>query len=199
MNRTLRAIAGFCLVVVMLALAACSKQSAIDYSQYKKVPLTASWAYNYENVRELADNCDLAAYVTITGLETDNRHKSYGVALTIYTAEITESLFGKKDGTIRIVMTGTVDEKEKKIYEIVDDPLMKLGDKFFVFAKSNEDGTYTILSGPQGRFEIIDNMVYSLNVSNEQVAKNNSGSNIIVNKQPKDEFYAQIKEYVAQR
>lgn len=132
-------------------------------------------------------------------METDDKYKSYGVDLTIYTAEIRESLFGKKDGTIRIVMTGMVDEKERKIYEIVDDPLMKLSDEFFVFAKSNEDGTYTILSGPQGRFEIIDNMVYSLNVSNEQVAKYNLDSNITISKQSKDDFYAQIKESVAKR
>ena len=199
MKNTLKAIVGFGLIVVMFALAACSNQSATDYSQYEKIPLNASWSYNYESVNELADNCDLAAYVTITGMETDDKYKSYGVDLTIYTAEIRESLFGKKDGTIRIVMTGMVDEKERKIYEIVDDPLMKLSDEFFVFAKSNEDGTYTILSGPQGRFEIIDNMVYSLNVSNEQVAKYNLDSNITISKQSKVDFYAQIKESVAKR
>ena len=65
--------------------------------------------------------------------------------------------------------------------------------------EDNEDGTYTILSGPQGRFEIIDNMVYSLNVSNEQVAKYNLDSNITISKQSKDDFYAQIKESVAKR
>lgn len=181
------------------ALTACSNQKAADYSQYEKVPIFASWSYNYESVRELTNSCELAAYVKITGMETSDKYKSYGVDLTIYTAEIQESLFGKKDGTIRIVMTGKIDDKEKKIYEIVDDPLMNLGDEFFVFAESNEDGTYTILSGPQGRFEIINNMVYSLNVCNEQVAKKNSGSNITVDKQPKDEFYGQIKEYIAKR
>lgn len=199
MKKILKALVGFCLVAVVFALAACSNQNTADYGQYEKVLLNASWSYNYENVQELADNCDLAAYVTITGLETDDKYKAYGVDLTIYTAEIRESLFGKEQGTIRIVMTGKIDEKEKKIYEIADDPLMEIGDEFFVFAEVNEDETYTVLSGPQGRFEIIDNMVYSLNVCNEQVAKYNSVSNITVDKHPKEEFYAQIKEYVAKR
>jgi len=199
MKKTIKVILCFSLIAVVFALEACSNQKAADYNQYEKIPLSASWSYNYESVRELTNSCDLAAYIKITGMETSDKYKEYGVDLTIYTAEIQESLFGKKDGTIRIMMTGKIDDKEKKIYEIVDDPLMNLNDEFFVFAESNEDGTYTILSGPQGRFEIIDNMVYSLNVSNEQVAKNNFGSNITVNKQPKDEFYGEIKEYIANR
>lgn len=199
MKMTSKYIVSFCLIVAMLTLVACSNKSSVDYSQYSKVPLTASWSYNYESVRELADTCDLAAYVTIIEQETDERYNSYGIDLTIYTAEIRESLFGQSDGKIHIVMTGKIDEKEKKIYEIIDDPLMKPGDEFFVFAKNNEDGTYTILSGPQGRFEIIDNMVYSLNICNEQVAENNSGSNIVVDKQPKEDFYDQVKEIVSKR
>lgn len=166
---------------------------------YEKIPLTASWSYNYGSVRELAESCDLAAYVKITGRDDDDKYKSIGVNMTIYTAEIQESLFGQKEGTIRIVMTGKIDDEEKKVYEIVDDPLMKSGDEFFVFARANENGTYTILSGPQGRFEIIDNKVYSLNVSNEQVAKNNPWTNITVDKQPKEDFYTEIKEYVDKR
>lgn len=199
MNKTLRVLVGLCLITVVLALAACSKQKTVDYSQYEKIFLNASWSYNYADVHDLADHCDLAAYVKITGMENNDSLKAYGIDLTIYTAEIQESLFGKENGSIQLVMTGKIDEEEKKIYEIIDDPLMKIGDEFFVFAQLNEDGTYTTLTGWQGRFEIIDNLVYSLNVSNEQVAQCNSGASIRVDKLPKEEFYAQIREYVAGR
>ena len=185
------------ITVFIVILTSCSYRKKVeDYSKYEKVPLTASWAYNYESVEELAKNCDLAANVSITGWKDNDKYERYGVNIIIYTAKIQESLFGEQEGTIRIVMTGKIDEKNKKIYEITEDPLMNINDSFFIFARLNEDGTYTILSGPQGRFEIIDDMVYSLNVCNEQVAKSDLGSNIIVNKQPKDEFYAQIKEAI---
>lgn len=199
MKKQLKVLIVLCLIVVVFDLAACSSKNTADLSKYEKIHFNASWTYNYADVHELVDNSDLAAYVKITGMENDDTYKAYGIDLTIYTAEIRESLLGRANGSIQIVMTGKIDEEGKKIYEIVDDPLMKIGEEFFVFAKANEDGTYTILSGPQGRFEIINNMVYSLNVSNEQVAKHNAGSNIIVDKQPKEEFYAQIKEYVAMR
>ncbi len=79
---------------------------------------------HYESIKELSQKCNLAAYIKVTGSEIDESYKSYGVDLTIFTAEVKETLYGKSDKTIKIVMTGKVDEKEKKIYEIADDPLM---------------------------------------------------------------------------
>lgn len=193
-------IAVFTIVIVFISTLGLRKASDTeDYSKYKKVYLNASWAYNYEDVSELTENCDLAAYISVTGWESNHKYKDYGVDLTVFTAEIQDSLFGKKDGTVRIVMTGKIDEKEKKIYEIADDPLMKPGDEFFVFAKANEDGTYTILSGPQGRFAIVNDAVYSLNVCDNQVKMHNSGSNININNQSKEDFYSQINAAIVER
>lgn len=62
---------------------------------------------------------------------------------------------------------------------------MNKGDEFFIFATANDNGTYTIMSGPQGRFEIKDGQVYSLNAGNEQGSK--------------EEFYKQVKEYTGKR
>lgn len=196
MNKTIKIIICFCSVLIAFSFSACSKQNTLVYSQYEKISLKASWAYNYGSVRDLAENCDLAAYVKIIEMEAV---KDSPIPQTVYTAELLESLFGKEEKSVRIVMTGKIDDNEKKIYEIEDDPLMKPGDEFFVFARGNEDGTYTILSGPQGRFEIIDNMVFSLNNSNEQVAKNNVYSNISVKKQSKDDFFSQVKDCLANR
>ena len=193
-------IAVFTIVIVFISTLGLRKASDTeDYSKYKKVYLNASWAYNYEDVSELTENCDLAAYISVTGWESNHKYKDYGVDLTVFTAEIQDSLFGKKEGTVRIVMTGKIDEKEKIIYEIADDPLMKPGDKFFVFAKANEDGTYTILSGPQGRFVIVNDAVYSLNVCDNQVKMHNSGSNININNQSKEDFYSQINAAIVER
>jgi hypothetical protein len=188
-----------CLIATLTVTGACSHKKSTKHAEYEKVTLNASWNYNYESIKELSEKCDLAAYIKVTGSEIDESYKAYGVDLTIFTAEVKEALYGKSDKTIKIVMTGKVDEKEKKIYEIADDPLMNKGDEFFIFATANDNGTYTIMSGPQGRFEIKNGQVYSLNVSNEQVAKNNNSSNITVNKQSKEKFYKEVKEYTSQK
>ncbi len=197
MKNCFKILAALSLAILLLASTACSKpKEATNDSEYEKVSLSANWAYNYGSVKELAEACDIAAYVKIKDLKFDDSYSSYGVKLTVYTAEICESLYGKEKGEIQIVMTGGIDESEKKIYEIADDPLMKKNDEFFIFARQNEDGTYTVLSGSQGRFEIVDNKVSSLNVSNTQVADNNLSSNIKVDQQDKAAFYAEISEYV---
>ena len=39
---------------------------------------------------------------------------------------------------------------------------MKLGQQFLIFAQKNKDGTYSILGGPQGRFEYKNGLLNSL-------------------------------------
>lgn len=195
MKNIAKTAAVLCLSLVMLISAACSNQKAGygAYADYERVGMSASWTYNYASVKELAEACDLAAYVSIKDRRLDS---SSEIVFTIYTAEIRESLYGEEKDEIKIIMTGGIVEDEKKIYEISDDPLMKAGDEYFIFAKKNESGTYTVLSGSQGRFEIVDGKVCSLNVSIAEVAKVNPYSNIKVDKQSKDEFYSEIREYV---
>lgn len=157
------------LMALLVFLTACSNQN--NYDDYEIVYLSASWERGYRDVQEMAESCDLAAYVTIKDMRPDGRYSSHGILMTVYTAEVVESLYGEQQGDIEIIMTGGINDSEKKIYEIDADPLMMTNEKYFIFATKNESGTYTILSGSQGRFEIIDDMVYSLNVCNNKVKK----------------------------
>ena len=73
-------IAVFTIVIVFISTLGLRKASDTeDYSKYKKVYLNASWAYNYEDVSELTENCDLAAYISVTGWESNHKYKDYGV------------------------------------------------------------------------------------------------------------------------
>ena len=47
-------------------------------------------------------------------------------------------------------MTG--ERTDEEVFELADDPLMASGEKWFIFARQNDNGTYTILTGPCGRF-----------------------------------------------
>lgn len=180
------------LFVILLIPAGCSNQDA--ESDYEKVSLNASWTYNYENVEELTQHSDIIAIVSISGMEIDKANSEYGVTMTKYSAKVEELVYGEDDANIEIIMTGGIDEDEKKIYEILDDPLMEKGDEFLVFAQKNEDGTYTVLSGSQGRFVIENGKVFSLNAVNEQVSTYNKSSNINVDGEKKSDFFKQISD-----
>ena len=97
---------------------------------------------------------------------------------------------------MQLVFTGGV--FEDKTVELSDDPLMSIGDSFLVFARKNDDGTYTVLSGPQGRFVIEDDCVYSLNAVDKQLrSANRSSSNIMVDGVPLDDFISSVEGYLS--
>jgi len=189
-------------ILLLTALIGCSsKQNDVDQMSliedgYEKVLLSASWSYNYEDVEEVSKNSDIIAVVKVVSSTTSDKFMQYGVLQTIYTVEVVDAVYGDIGSEIQIVMTGGVSKEQKKIYEIADDPLMNINDEYVIFAKENNDGTYRALSGFQGRYVISDGNVYSLNVSNNQVATANTYSNIAVTGVALDEFIGQIEQYI---
>lgn len=182
-----------CLLLLTSTLFGCTSKSN-ETGEYTKVTMNASWSYNYRDIQELTEKSDLIAVVSIVGgTETTD---SQGPVMTLYDAKITELILGDETEDIKILMTGGIVEGQKVIFEIADDPLMAKGDEYLIFARRNESGTYTVLSGSQGRFTIEDGYVYSLNISNNQVREANLHSNIKVNGEDKDSFFAKIKSYI---
>ena len=108
----------------------------------------ASWGESYFSIEELTDAADLAALVEITGIAEVQEHKNK-LYLTIYSAKVIRGIDTDLE-KVKIIMTGKDDEEGKIEFE--DDPLMAVGDKWFIFARRNDDGTHTILGGPDGRF-----------------------------------------------
>ncbi|MDP4090758.1 MAG: hypothetical protein Q8930_16025 [Bacillota bacterium] len=54
-------------------------------------------------------------------------------------------------------------------YEIADDPLPDIDGEYLIFAKHNDDGSYTPLSGSQGRYDYKDGSISSLNYTHSGV------------------------------
>lgn len=106
---------------------------------------------------------------------------------TIYTVQVIDDIYGDIGNEIQIVMTGGASEEEN-----IRDCEQSI-DEYVIFAKKNSDGSYTALSGFQGRYAVIDGYVSSLNVSNEQVAASNVYSNISVTNIALDDFVGQVK------
>lgn len=165
-----------------------------DKTKYEKVFLNASWSYNYSDIEELTESSDLIALIDVKS-ENLSSELQAGIPMSTYTANVSESVYGCENGeNVDIVMTGGI--TNNKLYEIKDDPLMNEGDQYLIFATKNYDGTYTILSGSQGRFSFENGKISSLNESNEQVKKYNEFSNIHVKAENKTNFVNKIKEFL---
>ena len=167
--------------------------SYLNHQSPETILMTASWSYNYSNLEDLTQSSDLIALISVD--DANSYITSDGIPITNYSVLITSSIYGcSEDEVIEVVMTGG--PKDGAIYEIADDPLMEIQDDFIIFARKNDDGTYTILSGPQGRMSIKNGLVSSLNISNEQVRLYNNGSNISFSSVPLDDFISEIMSYI---
>ena len=91
-------------------------------------------------------------------------------------------------------MTGG--EVEDYIMEVEDDPLIRDGEEFLVFCKQNKDGTFRVVSGPQGRMVYEDGKLSSLNTENSNARKTNVYMNIHINNVDAETLIDEIKEYL---
>lgn len=155
--------------------------------------LSASWEYNYKDVKEISNASDLIALVKVDGVE--DTFVDQNVPYTEFKVDVVNPVYNTNEGdNLTILMTGG--EIKGRVTELQDDPLLQSGDEILIFCKQNTDGTYRILSGPQGRLVYNDGKLNSLNVSNARVKAANSASNINIQNVDADMLISQIKGYV---
>lgn len=162
-----------CATVLSLAIvvfAGVKLMSKSNRDSEKKVDLpvtyiTVDWAIGYADIDDVTDNSDIIAVVKITGV---NKEKNDVSQMTYYNATIKQSILNSKNETnIVIPFTGVNNNTEHDV--VLEDPLPDIGDEYLIFAKQNEKGTYTILSGCQGRYEYKNGIVNSLNYTHSTV------------------------------
>lgn len=147
------------------------------------VLMSGSWSYHYSDLEELTRNSDLIALISVE--DANSYITDTGIPMTNYTVTIDTPIYGcVENGSVSLVMTGG--PKDGVLFEISDDPLMDIHDSFIIFARQNDSGTYTVLSGPQGRMSIENGLVSSL-----------IWSSISVQDVPLDEFIAEIQSYLS--
>ncbi|MCL2079126.1 MAG: hypothetical protein FWH17_04690 [Oscillospiraceae bacterium] len=146
-------------IISIVFFAACSgsyEQEDTDSNSNLETITNVSWASFYRNVEELARDSDFIGLVQITA-ELGNEQivpdgfgtaseSGFAIPLTFYSAKVLDGIMYTQ-GEIEIVMTGKRGE-----VQVSDDPLLGVGDTWFIFARHNNNGAYTILGGPQGRF-----------------------------------------------
>lgn len=175
-----------------LLMTGCSKK--ISMEDYERAYMSASWHYGYSSIEEMTQSSDIVAIIKVANSECKSQN---GTLYTTYTAQVEQLICGNDEKEIKVYMTGGIDESKKLIYEFDDDPLMQTGDEFLIFARKNQDKTYTILTGPQGRYVVKDDCVYPLNDETVTVKSAKERSKISADGENIEDFAELVKSYTA--
>ena len=130
----------------------------------------ASWAYYYRDIKELTEASDIVIIGHVKSsklvlIEPDIH--SVLDPFTDYKIEVTQVLKGDiTDGCVIVSQTGGTFLGVKN--EISDDPLLKKGTTMILFLREWDYNRYCIRGGPQGRFEVHDDKIYSIGEVNGQ-------------------------------
>ena len=155
-------------ILTMVAFLAtlCSGFLGMQSEDIRWLVAGVSWATGYKGIEQLSAEADLIAVGTVErviGVTGDVigevRWGPIMLYFTDFAFSVERALKGPQDvGEVLIHQTGAAGKME-----VPDDPLLEPGDKYVVFLHEYETGKYLILGGPQGRFQIIENEVFSMN------------------------------------
>jgi len=155
-------------VVMIITMASCLAIlcSASMSMQDLTTEVDVSWAKGYAGIEDLSAESDLIAVGTVKKIVEvtddvvgEDRRGPIILYFTDFAFSVERVLKGPQ-GIREVIVhqTGAAGREE-----IRDDPLLECGDKCVLFLHEYETGKYYILGGPQGRFQIIDNEVFSMN------------------------------------
>ena len=181
------------LIVTVIIMSVFIILTVIRFKQPKIQYMQASWAYNYADIEEISKASDLIAIIRVDGKSSE--YIDQGIPFTEYKTTIIDPIYNSTNNQeIVIKMTGC--DNSSKHMEIADDPLLKPKEEFMIFAKENEDGTYTILSGPQGRLVYSDGTLNSLQMVNARIREYNPDTNIKIENADAEKLRNQIQGYL---
>ncbi|MCX5995918.1 MAG: hypothetical protein NTV59_07995 [Chloroflexi bacterium] len=145
------------------------------------------WAEWYDDFEEITATADLVVVGNIDRVVAEMSEG--GTPGTEFSFDVDSVLKGEQVTQIVICQLGAAGE-----LEAYDDPLFSSGERYILFLREGEPGKYYVLGGPQGRFMIVGNLVFSMdNVLLDRVYV----GALEVNGLPKEAFIDSISEIVA--
>ena len=159
-------IAAFLLACIILSAAtSCATDDEVD-GQALYTTSTTSWAMSYNNMDELCSDSyvDIIAFGEIDriiSVESEMLWPERNIYMyfTDFAFKIDRILKGKAVEEVVVHQTGAEDGK----MEISDDPLFKTGERYILFLHEYETGRYSVAGGPDGRFKVVGDKIYSMN------------------------------------
>ena len=163
MNRRIPSfVAAAAAAAALCAVSACSASSPQTSAAPKLVSIDASWAEYYHSMSALKAHSDVAVEGTITKASVEPRASSTDVPYTDFQFTVGSTLLdprhkiaaatAAKPAVLTIHQTGgTVDDTT---FQVDDDPLFKVGQKYVLFLQEYSPGHYKVAGGPTGRFTV---------------------------------------------
>jgi hypothetical protein len=148
------------LAVVAVMASACANGSPRETAGAGEVRhVGASWADGYPSVAEMTTHADLVVEAVIEGIAStgtftsDSVDASGSVPYSDFHATVVTRLKGQSEGTVTIRQTGGR-TAQGSLLVVEGDPLLDAGERAMLFLKRSPSGTYFIMGGPAGRFDI---------------------------------------------
>ena len=163
----------FVYLMASIALATIVGIAGFKYAQKRDEAetqfMTASWAYSYANMEEISQDSDIIALVRVNGGK--DSYEISGIPFVEFHVEVITPIYGADLGDrLSIFMADGV----------ADDPLLKEEEELLIFARQNENGTVSILGGPQGRFVYDNGKLNAMAPVNTDAGSANAYANIQV-------------------
>lgn len=154
------------LAVIALIAVACAPTSIGPDERAGAVPahqdgsvttLSASWAWGYANLAELAAHADAVVVGRIAGIAYQGPDpQDPTLPRTRYDIEVERSIAGEAPTELQVVQTGGPLDGRLAIVE--GDPLMRPGETYLMYLRAvpsgPDKGRFVVLGGPQGRFSV---------------------------------------------
>ena len=120
-----------------------------------------SWADEYDSFEELTSVADLIVVGSIDRVIAETSEGRWWRSRpfsTDFSFNVDSILKGAQVTRITIHQMGAAGE-----LEVRDDPLFSSGERYILFLREYESGKWAVLGGPQGRFMVVGDQVYSMN------------------------------------
>lgn len=163
MNRRIpTGLAAAAAAAALCTVSACGASSPPTSAAAKHVSIDASWAEYYHSMSALKAHSDIAVEGTITKASLEPLASSSAVPFTDFQFTVASTLFdprheiaaasASKPAVITIHQTGGTESGTT--FEVDDDPLFKVGQKYVLFLQEYSPGHYKVAGGPSGRFTV---------------------------------------------
>ncbi|MBO1413520.1 hypothetical protein [Streptomyces sp. FH025] len=133
----------------------------------KTVELEASWAVAYHSVADLKKHSQTAAQGHFSKVLLQQTDRKSGVLSTDFEFTVDKVLYAQAGrvltpgSAITVHQTGGV--VDGAVHQVKDDPLFTVSETCVLFLEEYEPGSYMVVGGPTGRFEVKGGAVTPVN------------------------------------
>lgn len=120
------------------------------------VSVDASWAQGYVSLKAMAAQSSAVTEVQVV-TAVDSTVDSAGIPYTDFEVKILRVIRGRLPATVIVHQTGSAH------FMVSDDPLLQVGATYILFVHQYQPGHVFVLGGPEGRYVVLQQAVYSLN------------------------------------